>query len=112
MTAPSAVQLLLGSARFVVASTPKRALGLFVKANWNVPSLSFLGLVRIGGVGSGTLTLRTIPVLGMPFTKIVAIARPGGKPITGTDVNVFVDQFVVSRNSVRSLSMLRNCING
>jgi len=68
--------------------------------------------VRRVAVGSGTLTLTMLLVLGMPLTSTVASAYPGGKFHTGKEVNEFVDQFVVSRNVVCSLSMLRNWTRG
>lgn len=112
MTPLRAVQLLKGNEALVEASAPKTAPTLFVKANWNVPAVSFLASVMIGGVGMGTLMLTMLLVLGMPLTNTVAIAQPGGKFQTGREVNEFVDQFVVRRNVVCPLSMLRNCTSG
>ena len=74
MTPPSAVQLVRGKSTFVVDSTPKIAPTLLVKANWNEPFGSSPVLVRVGTVGTGTLMLTTLLVLGMPLTNTVAIA--------------------------------------
>ena len=83
-----------------------------MKANWNQPLVSLLAPVRVVVVGTGTLTLTTLLVLGMPLTNTVTNAWPGGNPLTGAEVNEFVDQFVESRNKVCPLSTLRNCTNG
>src|ERR1035441_1747152 len=86
VTPPSAVQLLNGSAGLVVASTANSAPTLLVKQNWHAPLVSLLASVRVVAVGTGTLILSTLPVLGMPLTNTVASAYPGGKPHTGAEV--------------------------
>ncbi len=73
MTPPSAVQLVNGNATFVVASTPKIAPTLLVKVNWNEP-LGIPASVRANVVGTGTLILTMLLVLGMPLTNTVASA--------------------------------------
>ena len=106
---PLSIQLVKGSARFVVASTPNNAPTLLVKANWNEPFGSILAPVKVGTVGTGTLILTTLLALGMPLTKTVASAWPGWKLFTAVDANEFVDQFREDRKTVCPLSMLRNC---
>ena len=69
-----AIQLLSGNEMFVEASAPKTAPTLFVKENWNVPLVSVLASVIVGGVGTGTLMLTMLLVLGMPLTNTVASA--------------------------------------
>ena len=65
----------------------------------------------IGGIATASMR-RMLDVLGMPLTNTVASVQPGGKPLTGAEVNEFVDQFVDSRNKVCPLSRLRNCTSG
>jgi hypothetical protein len=108
---PSAVQLLKGNETLVEARAPNTAPTLFVKLNWNL-FVSIFASVIVGGVGTGTLMLTMLLVLGMPLTNTVAMAQPGGKIHTGSDVNEFVDQFVVSKNVVCPLSTLLNCTSG
>ena len=74
MMPPSAVQLLNGSDRFVVTSATKTAPTLFVKANRNEPSVSFLPFVSAGAAGTETLMLTRLLMLGMPLTNTVASA--------------------------------------
>ena len=93
------LQLLIGKAGFVVAKTPNTAPMLLVKANWNKPSLRHPAAVTLTATGTGTLTFSTLPVLGIPFTKAVASAQPGGKPNTGAEVNEFVVHVVPGQAS-------------
>ena len=108
----SGIQLLKGNDAFVAASTPKTAPTLFVKANWNDPLVPLVAPVSVVAAGIGTLMLTMLLVLGMPLTNTVAIAKPGGKLLTGVDVKEFVDQLVQSRNEVCALSRLRNWTSG
>jgi hypothetical protein len=48
--------------------------------------------VSITGVGTGTETLTTAPVLAMPFTNKVARALPGGKLLSDVEVKELLDQ--------------------
>ena len=112
MTPLSAVQLLNGKETFVETIAPNTEPTLLVNANWNEPLVSTRASVMMSGVGTGTVMLMMLLVLGMPLTNTVAIAQPGGKFQTGREVNEFVDQFVVSRKVVCPLSMLRNCTKG
>ena len=74
MTLPSDVQFVSDNATFVVVSMPNNAPTLLVKENWNEPFGSIPVLVRVGAVGTGTLMLTTLLVLGMPLTNTVASA--------------------------------------
>ena len=112
MIPPRAVQLLVGSERFVVASAPKTAPTLLVKLKWNEPSPSFLVSVNNGSVGTGTLTLTKLLVLWMPLTKTVASAQPGGKFQTGTELNEVAVQSVHESNRLRPLSRLSKFSTG
>ena len=100
--------MLNGRERFDVVSVPKSAPTLLVKSNWNEPLLNILAPVNVGGVGTGTLMLTMLLVLGMPLTKTVTSAQPGGKFQTGREVKKFVDQLMGSRNVVHPLSMPRS----
>src|SRR5258705_12766167 len=91
VTPPIAVQLLNGAERFVAAKTPNVAPTVLVKENWNDPAGVLPAWLIKGVVGTGTLMLITELVLGIPLTKTVAKAKPGGKFQTGSDVKEFVD---------------------
>ena len=64
------------------------------------------------GEGTGTLICITLLVLGIPFTKIVIMANPGGKPVTGNESTETEDQFVFRRKVVTPLPKLRSWIRG
>jgi len=67
--------LLNGNDGFVVPKTVKFAPGVFVKVNRNEPDGSFSALARMIKGDAGTLSIRKmLDVLGIPFTKTVAIA--------------------------------------
>ena len=108
MTTPSTVQLVTGKDTLTDASTVKVEFGVLVKPNWTAPLARIAEPVRMGADGRGKLMFNTAPVLGMPLTNTVAIAKPGGKLLTDVDVKEFVDQSMQNRNTVRPFSRLRN----
>ena len=46
--------------------------------------------------------------LGIPLTKTVAKAQPGGMPLTGVEVKKTAEKLLEVTATVRSFSMLRN----
>ena len=94
--APSTDQLLSEREILLDATTVKASPGILAKPNWKEP---FPSLVVLPSTMEGMST-RTMPeVLGMPFTYTVAMAYPIGKPFTGAEVNVLLDQFRHDRKS-------------
>jgi hypothetical protein len=97
---------------FVVAKTPKIAPGVLVNENWNPPLVKTRGLARKGGEGTGTLICITLLVLGIPFTKIVIMANPGGKPVIGSESAEAEDQFVWKGKTAMPLPKVRSWMTG
>jgi hypothetical protein len=46
----------------------------------------------------GLVILIIFPLLGMPFTNNVAIAKPGGKFVAGAEIIRFFDKYLDCRN--------------
>ena len=69
-------------------------------------------MVSVTGTGMGTVIFTIALVPGMPLTKTVARANPGGKLVIGAVVSEVGDQLVTDRNAVRPLSMLRSWTSG
>src|SRR4030095_13088969 len=62
-------------------------------------------------VAAGAIS-RMPAALGVPLTKTVARAQPGGKLIAGRETKELVCQLVDDRNKTWPVSMLRNCTTG
>ena len=109
---PITGQLLAGSFGTVEAITLKGVPGVLVKENWNDPFGSIFNSARIGAAGAGEVTLIILLRLGMPLTKTVAKAQPGGNPVTGAEVKLVVEQLLDVSVTVHPFSMLRSCTTG
>ena len=112
MVLPMMVQLLGGATGSMVASTRNEVPWILEKENWNEPFGSIVGLASVGAAGVAAATLIMLLRLGMPLTKTVAKAQPGGRPVTGEEVKELAEQLLEARTTVRSLSMLRSCTIG
>src|SRR5215813_12089363 len=92
---PKMVQLSRSSDRFVLAKMVNAAPGVLVKLRLNLPSGSLKGARTIGADAGETS--RMTEELGVPFTNTVSSAWPGGKLVTGSEINEFVCQLVAER---------------
>ncbi len=84
--------MLKGSAGLSVARTVNRAPGVSVKVNWIEPLGDLTGTVRTVAAGTGTLMLKIVEALGIPFTNTVASAHPGGRSLSALEINASADQ--------------------
>ena len=70
---------------------------LLVNPKLTEPFVRIFVPVKTGGVAMGTLMVTILPVLGMPFAKIVTSEWPGGKFQTGPETKELVVQLVLER---------------
>ena len=105
---PITGQLLTGRSGANAASTLKCVPGVLAKESWNAPLVSMVMSEILGGVGAEEVTLIILLRLGMPLTKTVAIAQPGGKPVMGAEVNVVAEKLLEVSVTVHPLSRLRS----
>ena len=108
MRPPRVVQLLSWIVRLVVVRTVKGAPGKLVKLKRNTPFGCTEMPERIGAGGTGVCTRQTAPVPGIAFANIVAMAKPGGKLFTGSEVKALEVQLADVSNVVKPLSRLRS----